>query len=197
MNDSLYNPDSMSKEDIKTLFVARQSLLDELVTTIKTQPKGAGVQHLLIISPRGMGKTTMLLMTQFAVEDNHDLAKNWQAVRFPEESYDITELADFWLKVLDYLDDKSLKPKIEEIERKYTNGEDLREAAWALIKDWSKQNKKRIVLLVDNFDMILDQIGSDNEQARLRDILMNDGTLMFIKSKITDNRSIIFSKSLI
>jgi tetratricopeptide (TPR) repeat protein len=180
MNDSLYNPDSMSKEDIKTLFVARQSLLDELVTTIKTQPKGAGVQHLLIISPRGMGKTTMLLMTQFAVEDNQDLVKNWQAVRFPEESYDITDLADFWLKVLDYLDDKSLKPKIEEIESKYRNSEDLREAAWALIKDWSKQNKKQIVLLVDNFDMILDQIGSDNEQARLRDILMNDGTVMLI-----------------
>jgi tetratricopeptide (TPR) repeat protein/DNA-binding MarR family transcriptional regulator len=180
MNDSLYNPDSMSKEDIKTLFVARQPLLDELVSTIRNQPNGAGVQHLLIIAPRGMGKTTMLLMVQFAVEDNNDLSKNWQAVRFPEESYDITELADFWLKVLDYLDDESLKPKIEEIEKRFTNSEDLREAAWALVKDWSKKHKKRIVLLIDNFDMILDQIGSDTEQARLRDILMNDGTVMLI-----------------
>jgi DNA-binding transcriptional ArsR family regulator len=180
MNDSLYNPDSMSKEDIKTLFVARQPLLDELVSTIRNQPDGAGVQHLLIIAPRGMGKTTMLLMVQFAVEDNKDLAKNWQAVRFPEESYDVTELADFWLKVLDYLDDSSLKPKIEEIKKLFTNSEDLREAAWALVKDWSKKHKKRIVLLIDNFDMILDQIGNDTEQARLRDILMNDGTVMLI-----------------
>lgn len=170
----------MSKEEIKALFVARQPLLDELVSTIRHQPTGAGVQHLLIIAPRGMGKTTMLLMLQFAVEDNQDLSKNWQAVRFPEESYDITELADFWLKVLDYLDDESLKPKIEEIEKRFPNSEDLREAAWAMVKDWSKKNKKRIVLLVDNFDMILDQIGNDVEQARLRDILMNDGTLMFI-----------------
>ena len=180
MNDNLYNPDLMSKEDIKTLFVARQPLLDELVSTIKTQPKGAGVQHLLIIAPRGMGKTTMLLMVQFAVEDNADLSRNWRAVRFPEESYDITELADFWLKVLRYLDDESLKSKIEETEARFTRSEDLREAAWALIKDWSRANKKRIVLLVDNFDMILDQIGNDVEQARLRDILMNDGTVMLI-----------------
>ncbi|HRH42207.1 MAG TPA: winged helix-turn-helix transcriptional regulator [Pyrinomonadaceae bacterium] len=180
MNDSLYNPDTMSKEEIKALFVARQPLLDELISTIRNQPTGAGVQHLLIIAPRGMGKTTMLLMLQFAVEDNKDLSKNWQAVRFPEESYDITELADFWLKVLDYLDDESLKPKIEEIERRFTNSEDLREAAWATVKDWSKKNKKRILLLIDNFDMILDQIGNDVEQARLRDILMNDGTVMFI-----------------
>src|SRR5215203_4703083 len=107
MNDSLYNPDSMPKEDIKALFVARQPLLDQLISTIRNQPNGAGVQHLLIIAPRGMGKTTMLLMVQFAVEDNEDLAKIWQAVRFPEESYDITELADFWLKVLNYLDDES------------------------------------------------------------------------------------------
>ena len=180
MNDSLYNPDTMSKEDIKTLFVARQPLLDELVSTIRNQPNGAGAQHLLIIAPRGMGKTTMLLMVQFAVEDNPDLAKDWQAVRFPEESYDITELADFWLKVLRYLDDESLLPKITEIERKFTNREDLREAAWALVKDWSKKRKKRIVLLVDNFDMILAQIGNQTEQARLRDILMNDGTVMLI-----------------
>lgn len=180
MNDSLYNPDTMSKEEIKALFVARQPLLDELVSTIRNQPTGAGVQHLLIIAPRGMGKTTMLLMLQFAVEDNKDISKTWQAVRFPEESYDITELADFWLKVLDYLDDESLKSKIEEIEKRFSNGEDLREAAWALVKDWSKKNKKRIVLLVDNFDMILDQIGNDVEQARLRDILMNDGTVMLI-----------------
>ena len=180
MNDSLYNPDSMSKEDIKTLFVARQPLLDELVSTIRNQPKGAGVQHLLIIAPRGMGKTTMLLMVQFAVEDNKDLSKSWQSVRFPEESYDVTELADFWLKVLDYLDDERLKPKIEEIKKLFNNSEDLREAAWALVKDWSKKHKKRVVLLIDNFDMILDQIGSDTEQARLRDILMNDGTVMLI-----------------
>jgi DNA-binding transcriptional ArsR family regulator len=180
MNDSLYNPDTMSKEEIKALFVARQPLLDELVSTIRSQPTGAGVQHLLIIAPRGMGKTTMLLMVQFAVEDNKELAKNWQAVRFPEESYDITELADFWLKVLDYLDDESLKPKIEEIEQKFRNGEDLREAAWALVKDWSKKHKKRIVLLADNFNEILKQINNDVEQARLRDILMNDGTVMLI-----------------
>lgn len=182
--DNLYNPDTMSKEDIKALFVARQALLKEMVSLIKNQPHGAGVQHALIISPRGMGKTTMLLMLQFAVEDSKELSKEWQAVRFPEESYDITELADFWLKVLRYLgdatNDATLESKIAEIESRFTKSEELREAAWALVKDWRKKNKKRIILLIDNFDMILSQIGNDIEQARLRDILMNDGTVMLI-----------------
>jgi len=182
--DNLYNPDAMSKEDIKALFVARQALLKEMVSLIKNQPRGAGVQHALIISPRGMGKTTMLLMLQFAVEDSKELSKEWQAVRFPEESYDITELADFWLKVLRYLgdaaNDETLESKIVEIESRFTKSEELREAAWALVKDWSKKHKKRIILLIDNFDMILSQIGNDIEQARLRDILMNDGTVMLI-----------------
>lgn len=184
MIDNLYNPDSMSKEDIKTLFVARQPLLDELVSTVKNQPQGAGVQHVLIIAPRGMGKTTMLLMLQFAIEDSKKLSKDWQPIRFPEESYGITELADFWLKVLHYLadatKDETLETRIKEIEKRFPKSEDLREAAWALVKDWSKTHKKRIALMVDNFDMILWQIGNNTEQARLRDILMNDGTVMLI-----------------
>lgn len=184
MLDSLYNPDSMSKEDIKVMFVARQPLLDELISIIKNQPTGAGIQHVLIISPRGMGKTTMLLRIQFAIEENQALSKQWQSIRFPEENYGITDLADLWLKVLKYIadatGDNDIESKINEIEAKFRNSEDLREAAWTLIKDWSLRKKKRLALLVDNFDMILSQIGDQSEKARLRDILMNDGTVMLV-----------------
>ena len=65
----LYNPDLMPEEEIKATFVARQSLIDELVSLIEHQPDGAGVQHVVIIAPRGMGKTTVLLMVRFAIKD--------------------------------------------------------------------------------------------------------------------------------
>jgi Holliday junction resolvasome RuvABC ATP-dependent DNA helicase subunit len=73
----LYNPDAMLEEEIKATFVARHDLIDELAALIARQPDGAGVQHVVIIAPRGMGKTTVLLMAQFAVRDG-DLAANWQ-----------------------------------------------------------------------------------------------------------------------
>ena len=95
----LYNPDVMSEYEIKRTFVARQPLIDDLVALIQRQPDGAGVQHVVIIAPRGMGKTTVLLMVIFAVRDS-SLAEHWQAVKFPEESYGIYDLADFWIEVL-------------------------------------------------------------------------------------------------
>ena len=65
-----YNVDALSPERIKHTFVARQWLLDDLIGILKKQPKGAGVQHVLIVAPRGMGKTTVFLMVGFAVEES-------------------------------------------------------------------------------------------------------------------------------
>jgi len=49
---------------------------------IERQPDGAGVQHSVIIAPRGMGKTTVMLMIQFAIKDR-GLNDRWQVVRGP------------------------------------------------------------------------------------------------------------------
>src|SRR5690349_20097864 len=57
----LYNPDLMPEEELTATFVARQWLVDELISLVAGQPNGAGVQHVTIIAPRGMGKTTVLL----------------------------------------------------------------------------------------------------------------------------------------
>ena len=59
------------------------------------------------------------------------------------------------------------------------------EVAYALLKDWRRKNGKRIVLLIDNFDMILEQINSEQDAARLRKVLMNEDTVMLIGSAVT------------
>lgn len=186
--ERLYNPDLMPEEEIKATFVARQDRVDEIIALIKHQPKGAGVQHAVIIAPRGMGKTTVLLMVRFAIQDS-DLAKQWQAVQFPEERYNIYDLADFWIEILSHLDeaagDDDLRKRVENIKREYRNNDDLQEAALALIKDWCRKHKKRLVVLVDNFDIILEQINDERDNARLRDVLMNDGTMMLIGGATT------------
>jgi tetratricopeptide (TPR) repeat protein len=184
----LYNPDAMSEQEIKATFVARQPLVDKLISLIERQPDGAGVQHIVIIAPRGMGKTTVLLMVKFAIKDR-GLADRWQAVKFPEESYGIYDLADFWIQVLELLavetGDDAPRVQAEKLKRKYPNNDDLQEAALAALKDWRCKHKKRLLLLVDNFDMILEQINDEHDNARLRDVLMNDGTMMLIGGATT------------
>ena len=79
-----YNPERMSETEIRETFVAHQWLVDEIISIVKKQPKSAAVQHVVIIAPRGMGKTTLLLMLRLTVL-NHDISKRWQRVLFPEE----------------------------------------------------------------------------------------------------------------
>jgi len=173
----------MSEDEIKATFVGRQNLLDELISLIECQPAGAGVQHVLIISPRGMGKTTLLLMVRFAVRDR-ELAAHWQTVKFPEELYGVNDLADFWIQAIDLLatetGDEPLRNHIEKLKGKHLKSDNLQEAALACIRDWCKRNKKRLLLLVDNLDMILEQINDETANARLREVLMNDGTIMLL-----------------
>src|SRR5580704_9103239 len=100
--DLYYNPEQMSESEIKDTFVAREWMLEELLSIVKRQRRGAGVQHVILIGPRGMGKTTMLLMLRFGIMES-GLSKKWMVVRFPEESYSVTDLADFWISVIAHL----------------------------------------------------------------------------------------------
>ncbi|MGH8607214.1 MAG: hypothetical protein ACREX9_07310, partial [Gammaproteobacteria bacterium] len=184
----LYNPDAISEAEIKATFVARQRLVDELVSLVERQPQGAGMQHAVIIAPRGMGKTTVLLMVKFGIKDR-GLGERWQAVKFPEESYGVYDLADFWIEVLNLLatdtNDAELCQRAESLKTQYPNSDDLQQAALAVIKDWRREHGKRLVLLVENFDLILDQINDERDNARLREVLMNDGTLMLLGGATT------------
>jgi tetratricopeptide (TPR) repeat protein len=178
-----YNPERMPDAEIKQTFVGREPLLKELLDLVRRQPQGAGVQHVVLIGARGMGKTTMLLMLRFAVLDG-DLHKKWQPVRFPEESYAVTELADFWLAAIHHLayetGDTEIAARADALPKEYTTPESLADAGVATLRDWSRRHGKRLLLLVDNLDMVLDQINNAAENAWLRDALMNDGTFMLI-----------------
>jgi tetratricopeptide (TPR) repeat protein len=184
----LYNPDQMPKKEIEETFVAREKLVAELIALVASQPGGAGMRHVVIIAPRGMGKTTVLLMVKFAIEDR-GLADSWLVVKFPEESYGINDLADFWLETLNLIaaetGDEPLRQRAEELKSQYSQSEKLQEAALATIKDWRCKHHKRLLLLVENFDQLLAQINDEHDNARLRDVLMNDGTMMLIGGATT------------
>ena len=182
--EHLYNPDQMSEREIKETFVARQALLDRLVGLVRRQPEGAGVQHVVLVAPRGMGKTTMLLMVQFAIADGGPgPASPWLALRFPEELYGVTDLADFWLETLGGLSaasgDGSLAEQVKQIRACYPDSETLSEAALALLRDWCRTHGKRLLLLVDNFQQILGLL-DEQQAAALRRVLMNEGFLMIL-----------------
>jgi len=178
----------MTDEERTETFVGRETIVQELVGIIEHQPEGAGVQHAILIGPRGIGKTSILLTLRNKLAGSAVMDK-WQMVIFPEESYGIYDLADFWIEVLKLLAEQSryssFLKSIGKLQKDFSDRDDPAEAAIALIKDWCAKNKKRLLLFAENFDMILSQIHDSRQDARLRNLLMNDGTLMIIGTGIS------------
>jgi Flp pilus assembly protein TadD/energy-coupling factor transporter ATP-binding protein EcfA2 len=167
-----YNPDWLSDEALVSGFVARMDdftfLRDELAQT----SIAGSAQHYLIVGVRGAGKTTLLKRLAVAIRQEDTLSNHLIALSFPEELYQVKDLADFWWAcceaLADELDrlkkssqtdallalvDKTKKSLIgEKSELKRTNaGLDLLQSTCALLN-------LRPVLLIDNLDLVFNRI---------------------------------------
>ena len=102
---SKYNPHLWTTDQLRAIFVARQRELADLTQTLGTQPDTEVCQHCLLVGARGMGKSTLMQRLALAVEDSPALHAAWLPLRFPEEQYTVSNLAQFWANVLDSLAD--------------------------------------------------------------------------------------------
>lgn len=183
---SKYNPHLWSAEQLRAIFVARQFELAELTRTIKELPDQTVPQHMLLVGSRGMGKSTLMQRLALTISDEPDLAECWLALRFPEEQYTVNNLAQFWANVLDSLAD-SLERIGQPTAELDTEASliaampiDLQADAYLhTIVQTSQRLKRRLLLLVDNTDMLLNNLGKQGQWA-LRTILQQESRLMWV-----------------
>jgi hypothetical protein len=186
----LYNPAMLSREELRSLFVARHAERDRILSHIRAA--GSSPQHSLVIGERGMGKTTLLLRLAHSVEEEPDLRTQWIAVRFDEEQYNIGELAHFWLNCLEKIGEDTGDPEPIEIadrlirefparskDRK-EKSDPLEEAAFLRLKQYSIQHGRRLLLLVDNLDLLLARLDPKQEAHRLREVLQQETRVMLV-----------------
>ncbi|MCP4654605.1 MAG: tetratricopeptide repeat protein, partial [bacterium] len=141
----------------------------------------------LLVAQRGMGKTMLLRRLHFAVEDDPELAAVWLPLAFPEEQYNVARLSDLWLNSIDALGDalerlgrgaeaERLDSELEallDIEEERRSRETL-----ALLIATAAGLERRLVLLIDNIDLIFERI---SEQAwALREILSEEPAILLV-----------------
>ena len=187
---ALYNPHLLSKEELLGLFSARQALLEELVKDLESTPRGEPAQHHLIVGQRGMGKTMLLRRLYYAVDDSPTLKEHWLALSFPEEQYNVATLSDFWLNCVDALSDaiesRGKAQAVQELDRAVEElravGEESERARRALdlLTGTSEKLGKRLLLLVDNADLVLARIGGEDEAWALREVLSSRPAVTFV-----------------
>ena len=182
----LYNPAQLTPEELKASFVAREDTLAEMLRLIGEQPPGRPCQHVMLIGPRGMGKTTLGLRFLHAVGDAPDLAARWQPVAFHEESYEIGDLADFWLAALRHLtratNDPRWADRADALARDEGDTERLAAYALSALMDFCRENGKRLILFVENLDAIFRQLRDEREIHALRATLIERPDILLLGS---------------
>ena len=182
----LYNPAQLTPDELKASFVARGETLAEMLRLLREQTPGRPCQHMMLIGPRGMGKTTLGLRFLHAVEETPELAAIWQPVPFHEESYGIGNLADFWLAALRHLsrttDNPEWADKADALARDERDQERLAAYALAALVDHSQTSGRRLILFVENLDGILHQLRNEREAHALRANLIERPEMLLLGS---------------
>src|SRR6266567_7493287 len=179
-----YNPAFLTDEELISSFAVRQTDFDSIMRIIRENTANVN-QHVLVIGPRGIGKTTLLLRIGLEVRTAEDLKAKWYPLIFAEESYSICSVGEFWLEALFHVAQQTGDKKWEHIVDELNNEKDdkrLGERALAKLLDFADAQGKRLLLIVENFNMLFDGQIAEKDAWALRHTLINEPRIMLLAS---------------
>lgn len=179
MSRFLYNPDQKSKDEIISEFVVRQEVYEEIMQDLEGSRMQHPEQHYLLVGQRGMGKTTLLLRLKYGIEDSPILKNTLIPVAFTEEQYQVSELANLWEYIGEYLQDYHGFADLYDDMEKLATVPLFEERAYEILDSALKNKGGKIVLLIDNIGDLLNKLES-KEVHRLREILQTNNNIRII-----------------
>lgn len=168
----IYNPQSQPKEELIKNFVIRQKEFKTLFDDISKAKMKTPEQHYLIQGQRGMGKTTLIMRLYYEIQNSEKLNKWLVPVLFSEEQYAIRKLYKLWEHIAIYLEDHDVAfaGLFDRMDEKIDE-DDYEEICLELLLDALKKEKKKLILLMDNFGDLLEKF-TLQERQRLREVLL-------------------------
>jgi len=182
-----HNPSHMPEDELIRSFVVRQRDLAAILETVR-ENTGPSNQHLLILGPRGMGKTTLVNRAVAEVRRDPELSRSWYPILFDEESYTVTTVGELWFQALSHLADQTQSSALERDRRALqtlTDQRRLRDAALARLLEFADAQGKRLLLVFENIDMIFDQQLTDDDAWDVRHTLQNEPRIMVLATSPT------------
>ena len=184
-----FNPGTFQSDDeVVRQFVVRQPELDLVLEVICSNIDAPSCQHVLIVAPRGRGKTMLLARVGAELRTNDALSEHLFPVRFMEESHEIATLADFWLEALFYLAHANATSKPEFSRELLATHADLT-ARWrdtniegharAAVLEAADRLGQRLVLMVENLQALCSDVDKDFGW-QLRQTLQSETRIMLL-----------------
>ncbi len=172
-----------SPELLRESTVGREDVLDDILDKLKSRKNKKSGINSLFIGPRGVGKTHLLSLIEHSILDNKELKKQYEVIRFPEESNRILSFADLLLEILNILkgiDNKVSQSLYERLETEL-NDDIIIDEVLHHLKQWHKKSKKNILLMIENLDVLLsEQVKSKIDIHKFRSFLMDNSHIVMI-----------------
>ena len=184
-----FNPGTFqSDDDVVRQFVVRQRELDLVLEVIRSNTDSPSCQHVLIVAPRGRGKTMLLARVGAELRTNNALSERLFPVRFMEESQEIVTLADFWLEALFHLAQANARGNPELSQELLATHADLT-ARWrdtniegyarAAVLEAADRLGRKLVLMVENLQALCSEVDEDFGW-QLRQTLQSEPQIMLL-----------------
>ena len=183
-----YNPGFLSDDELVASFCVRTHEFESMIEVLRGCT-GNSNQHQIVIGPRGSGKTSLLLRVAIEVRRDTDLAADFFPIVFAEESYEVGTAGEFWLECLARLaiqapereDAPDLHGTLAEL-RAIQDDQVLGERCLAALLDFADREGKRLVLMVENLNMMFRDMTDGNAGWRLRKVLQTEPRIVLLAS---------------
>ena len=182
-----YNPGFLTDDELVASFCVRTDEFDSMIEALR-ECTGSANTHQIVIGPRGSGKTSLLLRVAAEIRRDASLSARFFPVVFAEESYEVSTAGEFWLESLYRLaeqapsgkDGPDLNRSFEEL-RQIQDDRTLGDRCLGLLQDFADRTGKRLVLIVENLNMLLADI-DDDAGSRLRHTLQTEPRIFLLAS---------------
>ena len=183
-----YNPGFLSDDALVATFCVRTREFASLIEVLRTCSGNANA-HQIVIGPRGSGKTSLLLRVAAEIRRSSDLSSCFFPIVFAEESYEVSSAGEFWLECLSRLADQTTNGKgnpdlhrAREELRAIRDDRLLGDRCLGRLQEFSDREGKRLVLIVENLNMMFRDIGDDEAGWRIRQTLQTDPRIILLAS---------------
>ena len=183
-----YNPGFLTDDELVASYCVRTTEFELLVEVLR-ESTGRSNPHQIVIGPRGSGKTSLLLRVVAEVGRDAALASRFFPVVFAEESYEVATAGEFWLECLTNLatqamrreDAPDLHRTVDEL-RAIRDDHALSDRCLGALLDFADREDKRLVLMVENVNMLFRDMADPDAGWRLRKILQTEPRIIVFAS---------------
>ena len=183
-----YNPGFLTDDELVASFCVRTGEFESIVNML-SECTGSANPHQIAIGPRGSGKTSLLLRVAVEVSRDAELRSGFFPIVFAEESYEVASAGEFWLECLSRLADQMPRGRdVPDLHRTYEHlrtiqdDQILAELCLGALLDFSDREGKRLVLMVENLNMMFRDMADSEAGWRLRKILQTEPRIILLAS---------------